>query len=149
MRLALTTLLLVLPACTSGDGPTVSVRLNLAMARRRWSETAPAAYQYTLRHSCFCSPEVTRPVVITVRNGQVESRRYADTGADVPADLASIFPTIDGLFEIIASAIASDAAQTTVTYDPVRGYPVTMSFLGSPSVADDESFHTTSDFLVR
>jgi hypothetical protein len=150
MRAALMVLLLAAPACSSADdGLTNPAPLDFVVARRHWTETAPAAYQYTLRHSCFCAPAATRPVVITVRDGQVESRRYADTGADVPADLASTFPTIDGLFDIIASAIAIDVAQTTVTYDPARGFPLTVALLGSPMIADDENFYGTSDFMVR
>ena len=150
LRVALTTLLLVLPACGSNIvEPIDPIPLDFAVARDRWAQTAPAAYQYTLRRSCFCGPDATRGVVIVVRNGTVESRRYADTGADVAPNLASSFPTIDGLFVIILDSFVANPGQTTVTYDAARGIPVTIAILGSPMIADDESFYTTSDFIVR
>jgi hypothetical protein len=88
-------------------------------------------------------------VVVTVRNGQVESRRYEDTGADVPAEFAPAYPTVDGLFAVIEEAIAEQAAAVDVLYDAARGFPVSIQIDGSPMIADDEMFYGTRNFVVR
>src|SRR5215208_6749779 len=93
---------LALAACRGGGGlATQPVGLELARARLRWAQAAPAAYQMTVSHGCFCPVEVMRPVIVTVRDGQVESRRYAETGVEVDPRLATAFPTVDELFAVI------------------------------------------------
>ena len=118
-------------------------------AHARWTSQRPAAYDYTMRLSCFCGSEVTRPVVIVVRGDLVESRTYADNGAAVPAQYNIVFPTIDGLFDTIQKAFDQRAARVDVSYDPALGYPVSIALDGATNVADDESSYTLSNFHVR
>ncbi len=122
---------------------------DLERARARWTSQRPAAYDYTLRLSCFCGGEVTRAVVIAVRGNLVESRTYADNGTPVPAQFNSTFPTIDGMFDTIQTAFDHNAARVDVSYDPALGYPATIDLDGSVRVADDESSYTLSNFHVR
>src|SRR5689334_4889737 len=88
--------LLSLAACSGGESPTAPVNLALVRAEMLWARTAPAAYQITVSVGCFCPQELSRPVVVSVRDGQVESRRYADTGLDVAPMFAKSFPTVAG-----------------------------------------------------
>ena len=143
---ALVCAVLVLGAACSSS---TAVERDLAAAKRRWSVTAPAAYQITVAPSCFCPSEVTRPATLTVRDGQVESRRYVDTGADVDPRYATSFPSVDGLFAIIDAAVARGAARVEATYDATRGYPISIAIDYLFQVADDESFYGASDFKVR
>jgi hypothetical protein len=141
-------LLMMLVSASCGDG-SVTGPSTLIEAKQRWAQTAPAAYQITVSRACFCAVDVNRPVIVTVRDGQVESRRYADNGADVDPRIASAYPTVDELFAIIESAIARQAAQVDVTYDAARGFPVTVALDGAVGIADDEQFYGTRDFAVR
>ncbi|MDB4891005.1 MAG: hypothetical protein JWL61_2860 [Gemmatimonadetes bacterium] len=118
-------------------------------ARARWTSQRPAAYDYTLRLSCFCGGEVTRAVVIVVRGNLVESRTYADDGTGVPAQFTGAFPTIDGMFDTIQNAFDHHSARVAVTYDPALGYPVSIALDGAINVADDETSYTLSNFHVR
>jgi hypothetical protein len=141
---------LALAACrVEGGSPTEPDGLELAMARLRWAQTAPEAYQITVSHSCFCPVEVVRPVIVTVRDGQVESRRYAETGAEVDPRFATAFPTVDELFGVIEGAIARHAERVDAVYDPARGFPISVVIDGSADIADDESFYSIRDFIVR
>jgi hypothetical protein len=149
LRAALPLLMLAVTSCSGDVSTTSPVPIDLAAARRRWVQFAPAAYQITVGRSCFCGPDVTRAVVVMVRNGQVESRRYEDTGADVPAQIAPAYPTVDGLFDVIAEAIGQHAATVDVLYDASRGFPVSIEIDGSLMIADDEMFYGTRNFVVR
>jgi hypothetical protein len=149
VRVALPTLVFALASCTGDLFTTRPERIDLAAAKRRWAQVGPASYQITVGRSCFCTPETTRPVIVTVRNGQVESRRYEDTGADVPAQIASAYPSVDGLFDVIDEAIAEHDAVVDVHYDGSRGFPVSIQIDGSVMIADDELFYGTRDFAVR
>ena len=143
-------LVLSLLATTSCDrSPTGLTPTALSAAKRRWALTAPAAYQVTISHGCFCVPDVNRPVIVTVRDGQVQSRRYVDTGVDVDPRLASAFPAINELFGIIDDAIARHSERVDVTFDAARGFPITVAIDGAAGIADDESFYGTRDFIAR
>ena len=150
VRFACSALVVVFAACSTGSGAsTEPVGLEFARAKLRWAQTAPAAYQITVGLRCFCPVEVTRPVVVTVRNGQVESRRYAETGVEVDSRLATAFPTVDELFAVIEGAIARHAERVDAVYDPVRGFPISVAIDGKSAIADDESFYSIQDFVVR
>jgi hypothetical protein len=122
---------------------------DFARARLLWTSERPASYDYTLQLSCYCGGEVTRAVVIVVRGNAVESRKYADNGAVVPAQFNSTFPTIEGMFDVIANAIDHNSARVDVSYDPGLGYPTSIALDGSTRIADDESWYSLTNFHVR
>ena len=128
-------------ACNSGSTAPAS---DLAAARARWARTAPAAYTYTIRRSCECLPESSGPVSVAVRNRVVVSRQYIPSGAAVTAQYADIFPTVEGLFTIIETAIANGTKPLSVAYHPTFGYPTRIA-LGDPAV--DAPLYIVSDFL--
>jgi hypothetical protein len=140
-------LLLAVVACSQLTEPE-RVASDLAMAKRRWAATAPASYQYTFSRSCFCLVEFTRPVVVTVRNGTVESVHYADTGAPVAPSLVPGYPTIEGVFALVDEALVKHAASVTAEYDPARGYPVRIFIDFIAAAVDDEMAYRIRDFVV-
>jgi hypothetical protein len=143
-RVAIGLLALVLAACGS-DGPT-AVNTNFVLARGRWALRGPATYQLTVARSCFCAPESTKPVVVTVVGGQVVSRRYVDGGADVPAGLASFFPSVDQLFAVIQDARSRDAATIDAEYDVADGHPISVFIDYVAQAADDELRFSVTGF---
>jgi hypothetical protein len=89
------------------------------------------------------------PVVVTVRNGAIESRHYTRDGAIVPAEYAELFPSVEGLFDIIETARREGAAQLDVSYDPTLGYPVRIAIDWHATHVDDEVTYRGSDLLPR
>lgn len=121
---------------------------ELALARQRWALSNIRSYDYTAGRSCFCAPQALRPVTVTVTNGVVTQRVYADTGEPVPST-ESEFTTVEALFGIIQAAIARHAAVVDVRYDPDRGVPLAISIDNNLQTADDEVSYGVGAFHVR
>jgi hypothetical protein len=130
----------VTAACSNATAPDDELR----DARQLWARQGPASYSLTLFRSCECTPEMTGPVVVMVRNGAIESRHYTTNGATVPVPFAFSFPTVEGLFQIIDDAIALDPYQLEVRYDARLGYPTLISVDFDRRIADDEFSYTVS-----
>ncbi|MSR20183.1 MAG: hypothetical protein EXR91_04285 [Gemmatimonadetes bacterium] len=96
---------------------------DLEEARARWDGARPSSYVFAEERLCFCGPESRGPVRVRVQGTVAVERVYVDSGDPVPAAMADQFPTVDGLFDIVASALAGDAHEVRVTYDPVLGVP--------------------------
>ena len=129
-------------ACSSGTAPAG----ELAAARSRWARSAPASYTVTIARSCECLPEMSGPVVVTVRNGVVDSRQYVQSGAAVTTPYVSLFPGVDGLFAIIDDAVRSGTRPLVAQYHPALGYPTRIE-LGDPAV--DAPVYVVSDLQPR
>ncbi len=105
-------------------GPEVRVLTDLEEARERWENARPSAYEFAVERMCFCGVESRGPVRLRVQGTTAVERVYVDSGAPVAAELGEWFPTVDGLFDMLASALESDAHEVRATYDPVLGVPV-------------------------
>ncbi len=143
-RLILFAALGTLHACSSTTAP----ERDLADAKARWALSNVRSYEYVVSRSCFCTPDALRPVTVSVTDGVVTRRVYADTGALVPAT-TSDFTTIEALFAVVEGAYARHADRVEASYDPVRGVPLRISIDGSVRIADDEFFITVSSFRAR
>jgi len=151
MRLrSLTFACLAAAAATLGacDGPTAP-GWQLQVARLKWERTRPAAYTFSIARWCYCMQEGIGPVIVSVRDGVVESRTYAGSGAAVGPTYADFFPTVDGLFELIEDARRQGADAIDVTYDPALGFPVVISIDYVRAAADDEITYRATDFHPR
>ena len=141
-------MLALLAAVPNGCGADITgVNRELSSARARWAASQPTAYEITVRTSCFCAE--TRPVIVAVRAGVVESRRYADTGLAIDPRFTSLFPAVEGLFAIVDDAVARNAAQLDVQYDAERGFPVRIAIDYLKNAIDDEITYVVTDFKVR
>jgi hypothetical protein len=127
-------LLVILTACRNPSAP----ERELNLARRRWAQQQPHAYTLTVSRSCECLPEMSGPVVVVVRDGQVESRHYVSSGEPVTSTYAGLFPIVEGLFALIDEALRQDAAKLDVDYDPTLGYPVRIAIDRDATMVDDE-----------
>ena len=130
-------------ACSSPTG----LSRDLADARARWSDAAIMSYQVTVYRDCGeCPVGARRAVIVTVRNGVVASRRYADTGELVPATSASIFPSVDEMFGVIDGAIGSRAYKLDAQYDPTLGFPSSVFIDYNAQTVDDETSYSLTAF---
>jgi Family of unknown function (DUF6174) len=151
MRLrSLTFACLAAAAATLGacDGPTAPER-QLQAARLKWERTRPAAYTITVARLCFCPQGGSSPVIVSVRDGVVESRTYVNNGAAVAPTDADYFPTVDGLFELIEDARRQGTDTIDATYDPARGFPVFISIGYVRGMADGALSYRTTNFQPR
>src|SRR6185295_5174161 len=109
---ALASAMFTLASCSS----MVSPEEQLASARARWAQRAPASYSITLRRGCECLPETVGPATVTVSNGEI-SVNYTSTGASVPKAYVSVFPDVEGLFDLIEEAHKNNYHKVDVEYD--------------------------------
>jgi Family of unknown function (DUF6174) len=95
-------------------------------ARARWQMAALAGYEYGYHKYCECHRESPPETTVTVRDGKVVGVRHrpAGTTTDVPAADKNLdyYWTVDGLFDLIASAQAR-GVQVRAAYDAALGFP--------------------------
>lgn len=128
--------LLLFAGCDSILGPDDS--RDLSRSRRLWENVGYSDYTYVVSNDCFCVMGGI-PVEVTVRNRQVVSVVLAATGAPVATDIARLYHTVDGLFDVIDDAIRQHAHRVSAEYDPVYGFPTTV-FIDYQANAVDEEF---------
>ena len=124
-----------LPPTTPGaaDDPAA----ELGAARARWEAQGLDDYVFELGTTCFCPPEYLGPFLVEVVDGSVASVAFADgTDADPPSD--GPYRTVDDIFDVIETAIAEEADELRVTYDPETGVPVDLWIDARFDMADEE-----------
>jgi hypothetical protein len=129
-----------LAACDSVTGVDDLAREQSELERNwdRFQRNAPLSYSYTVRVSCECSSDVTRPVTVWVDRGSVEYLFYEDDGRAVPFSYANWFPSIEQLFDEIQYAIDNRADYIDVDYDFTYGFPTNVYIDYDRRAFDDE-----------
>lgn len=112
----------------------------------QWQAQGVDSYRYTLQVGCFCLQEMTRPVVIEVREGAVSSVTYADDGSAADAALFESYSSVEALFAVIDEAAAQDPARLDVVYDQATGVPLSVDIDISEQMADEELYLDVSNF---
>ena len=134
-----------LAACSASTAPDFELRA----ARALWQQRQLASYDVTVSRSCECTAQMSGPVVVAVRSGEIVSRTYVMTGAAVEQRYASLFPSIDGLFATIDDARRRNAASVVVEYDRTLGFPTLIAIDYERMMADDEITVRATDLRVR
>ena len=93
---------------------------------------------FAVERLCFCGAESRGPVRVRVQGMAVVERVYVDTGGPVPGTFAELFPTVDGLFALVRSAIEGGAYEVRVTYHAVLGVPIDVWIDYIENAVDDE-----------
>ena len=125
----------VLLACNDDDLDSNSVLL--AENIEKWGSDH-LNYQYDYRNICFCPPEITDHVSITVLNEVIDSAAFTNSGQTVDPSLYPNFRTVNQMFGLIQSAIDRGASSLSVTYHPTLGYPSLIDIDYDQKVADEE-----------
>jgi hypothetical protein len=118
-------------------GPTDDLP-ELARQLDRWARARPASYSFELRRHCFCAPAGLGPVLVVVDGDVVVGRTYVSGGGPVPGGVADAFPSIEGLFALLADAYERDAHRVDVSYQAVTGAPLEIWIDYDEAVADEE-----------
>ena len=134
---ALAVVALAVSGC-SDQGPDLGPQAELRRNESLWSTTRPASYVYTVERQCFCLGSSRGPVRVSVVGASVAARVYTATGEPVPEELAELFPSVDGLFDVIRDALQRDAHELRVTYEPGSGVPLEIWIDYVATVIDEE-----------
>ncbi len=111
---------------------------DLRIHRQQWSSLDISEYTYRFNWNCFCVPEYTQPVFITVQQHRITQVIDVESGEPLSFEDFSRYRTIDGLFNLIQDAIEQDAHQINVVYHPSTGYPVSSWIDYNEFLADEE-----------
>ena len=135
--------LALLPAAAACDGITgvddlAREQSELDRNWDRFQRNAPLSYSYSVRISCECPSDITRPVTVWVDRGSVEYLFYDDDGRAVPLSYASWFPSVEQLFDDIQTAIDNQADYIDVEYDFTYGFPTSVYIYYDRRSVDDE-----------
>ena len=117
----------------------VELREELVQNRELWEAQGFTDYQVEFRWNCFCPPDYTAPVIITVTHaGRIDSVVFAQGGLPVDPRVSGDYPTVDGLFGLIQDAIDRNAVHISVAYHETLGYPLSASIDYDRRIADEE-----------
>jgi hypothetical protein len=109
-------------ACTS---PTAPLTRDIRAAHARWQHASLRNYAFTSSLNCFCAPEYTAPMIVTVQSGVVTSIISASTGT---AQLLTARQSVDSIFANLERQAAESPALLTVQFDATYGYPTHADF---------------------
>lgn len=141
LPLLLTTTLIV--SCgaggyNSGSNPTIELR-QLEENRELWLAAGVANYQFEFNDGSFWSNGNNAYLKIEVTGGKVSSVTYRDSGLPYQETRSGLAPrSIDALFDFIGEQIAQGTHAFDAEYDPVLGFPTSISWDPIPQAIDDE-----------
>jgi hypothetical protein len=116
---------------------------ELTRNRQRWVAAGVHDYVYDYQRLCFCAPESTQPVRITVRQDAVVAVVRQSDGQ--PVDAKYGWPRVDALFDDIQGRLDQHVARIDVDYDATFGYPRSIVVDVAAMAADDEYSHTAAN----
>jgi hypothetical protein len=138
--------------CGSPTGPEAERDRDLAAlaaARRQWQAQGLTSYDIHYQNLCFCTAEVRARVRLEVRGGLIAGVVQLDNGLRLEATTFPRYRTVEGLFQLIAQALAEDADDVEVRYDASRGQPLEVFIDRSERIADEEIRVETGDLVPR
>ena len=113
--------------CFTHSSANGRARSELARQRAMFDQAGLTSYVITEQQSCFCDPNFTAAMRVTVTNGNLVSAVYVADGKPVPANLREGVKTIAEVFDLIEEQLEDGETTVNVTYDPVRHYPTVMN----------------------
>jgi hypothetical protein len=139
----------LVPACAMDAESTQDSEVlgQMISHREQWSRPSRSEYQFTWQQGCFCGPEMTRPIRISVKAGRIVSAAYVDDKQPVSASIQSGLTTIEGVFDLIQHAVDQHYDEVRVTYGD-QGYPSSVFFDISKRAADEERSIAISDVIT-
>ena len=145
-KIALLLLAIVMAACSTV--PASEFDQNLA----KWQDSGISHYTFDLMIGCFCVFRDEMPLTIEVKDGEVVSITKANgsvvDASDPNYEFFQTYVTIDNLFAALEAEVSGGAAQVTVTYEPLYGYPTEAYIDRSQEIADDELSLQVSNFTA-
>jgi len=129
----------------SDDEPEVDNTSNdllaLENARKKWHDNSGQYYTIQSQRICFCLPEMSALMTISVLENSVLSAIGSNSGAIVSKEIREEITTVDDLFNLLEQAITDDLS-IEVTYNADYGYPETAK-IDIEQLAVDGGLHIT------
>jgi hypothetical protein len=120
---------LLLTACE--HAPTAPGPQDVFQERSLWSAHRLTRYAYVYEVTGFFINFAGHPIRLVVLADTVRSATDMTTGDSLPA---TIFPTLDGLFDKAIAALSAGTL-TAITYDSTFSYPTRMDLAGPPDAS--------------
>jgi hypothetical protein len=140
--------LAVFSGCSGSESKAMQI---LKQNEKKWAEQSKLFnqnYTYTMRIGCFCPQDITSPVNVLVMSGKTDSVVYQRDGTPATNEVFASVDTIEDLFTIIRKAIVDKADELNVEYDPILGYPSSISIDPIKTAIDEERGYTVMDFAI-
>ena len=83
-----------------------------------------------------------------MRVGVITEAYYVDSSTALTPEQIANLPGINGLFDIIQSAIDRNVPVLEVTYNAAYGYPETIYIDYYSQIIDDEIYHVATNFQL-
>jgi hypothetical protein len=114
---------------------------------REWKSQEIHDYSFVYTQLCFCGFNGPNPAVITVHNDVVTKveNPISSVSGGVPI---TGYPTIDGIFAIIANAKSHGADELDVKYDNTYAFPKSIKIDYERHAVDDEVEYRIENFTV-
>lgn len=130
---------------TSVDGIEFqSYTQNLAL----WQQQKINTYVIDFQRICFCQPDLTQPVTLSVENHNLSEAIYL-SGSAVNQSNYLHFYTINKAFLLIQEAFDKNAAEIRVVYDQEFGFPSSVFIDYDKRLADEELQFKFSNFRAN
>ena len=119
---------------------------ELSSQRRIWQNFNSGTYSYVLTRGCFCAYAGQFQLFVE-ENEVVNIVPPWDDLEGIPSEDWDLFPTIDGLFDLIEEAYSGKADRISVDYSE-HGYPAMADIDYIENAIDDELFLGVDDLLM-
>ena len=148
-------IIVILVGCNhNNDTINVSAELErLNLNHSKWNSLNVSTYSYHFHRGCFCGPESTRKVIITVSQQLItDIQPDVAAGEDttpIPTEQYSYYETVESLFTYLENAIKEHPFKLIVTYDSQYGAP-TYIYVDPIEFAvdEEESFSLSIDWVT-
>ena len=108
-----------------GDDRHVDTQSRLDNNRKKWDSEMASNYQFYFQWSCYCTMDFVAEVNITVRENRIHDAVLVESDVPISLDAAiERYKVMDGLFDLLQSAIDENAHTITAKYHPELGYPI-------------------------
>ena len=107
-----------------GDDRHVDTQSLLDSSRKTWDSQMASNYQFNFQWSCYCTMDFVAEVNITVGENRIQGAAFIESDVPIPLNAAiERYKVMDGLFDLLQSAIDENAHTIAAKYHPELGYP--------------------------
>ncbi len=124
------------------------LRDQMKTGEQRWTAQKATNYSYIVKIGSFSPPEVTSPVVVTIKDGKPYSIVYVSDGKPATNTSFQRVDTIEELFSIVRAAIDNKYDAVSASFDASLGYPTQISLNPREDAFDDESGYTVTNLKI-
>ena len=132
------------------DDRHVDTQSQLDNNRKKWDSEMASNYQFSFQWSCYCTMDFVAQVNITVLENRIHSAAYVDGDVSIPLEVAiERYEAMDGLFDLLQSAIDENAYTISANYHPDLGYPIEVWIDYEKNSVDEELGFTIHNLILE